>query len=29
MARQVKNPRYRLHRPSGQAVVAFDGKDHY
>jgi hypothetical protein len=24
-----KNPRYRLHRPSGQAVVTLSGEDHY
>ena len=24
-----KNPSYRLHKPSGQAVVTLDGKDHY
>ena len=24
-----RNPRYRLHRPSGQAVVTVGGKDHY
>jgi len=27
--RQVPVPSYRLHKPSGQAVVRLDGKDHY
>jgi hypothetical protein len=25
----VRTPSYRLHKPSGQAVVTFSGKDHY
>ena len=27
--RKPRQPSYRLHRPSGQAVVTIDGKDHY
>ena len=29
MIRRRKLPKYRLHRPSGQAVVTFSGKDFY
>ena len=25
----VRTPSYRLHKPSGQAVVTLDGRDHY
>src|SRR4051812_28875934 len=28
-ARLRKTPAYRLHKPTGQAVVRLDGKDHY
>jgi hypothetical protein len=27
--RQTQLPTYRLHKPSGQAVVTLDGRDHY
>jgi len=26
---KTRAPSYRLHRPSGQAVVTLDGRDHY
>lgn len=29
MPRKPRTPSYRLHKPSGQAVVTLDGKDHY
>jgi hypothetical protein len=29
MPRQPRIPSYRLHKPTGQAVVTIDGKDHY
>ncbi len=29
MQKQRKAPSYRLHKPSGQAVVTIEGRDHY
>jgi len=29
MPRTPQQPRYRLHRPSGRAVMMLNGKDHY
>ena len=29
MPRITKNPSYRLHKPTGQAVVTLNGRDHY
>ena len=29
MSRRMRTPSYRLHKPSGQAVVTIRGRDHY
>jgi len=26
---EIRTPKYRLHKPTGQAVVTIDGRDHY